>query len=367
MRTFWVLMQKEFIQIRRNKFMIHLISIFPFVIMLIMPLVMTLDVRNVDVAVVDFDRSSTSKRIIAHIEASEALSLICSTSEYELAMARLEGGEIDVIVQIPKNFERDIAVSTPKNINITANAVNATKASLGSQYIVQTIASAIKELRAEKSPTPISDLVVVQNRFNPTLNYKFYMIPALMIILFILVAGFMPALSIVNEKAIGTIEQINVTPVHRWTFTLSKLVPYWIIGLLVLALAMTVAYLLYGLKPVGSVGLIYLGTALFILTISGFALTIANFSDTLQQTMFAMFFFIMIFILMGDLLTPIDSMPDWAQTFTYALPSRYFVNVLRSIYLRGSTFIDLWKDFVALGSFAIIFNALAALTYKKQN
>lgn len=335
--------------------------------MLVMPWVMTMEVKNVNVAVVDLDRSSTSKRIIAHINASDALSLVCSTSEYDMAIRRLEEGEIDVIVQIPKNFERDLAVSTPENINITANAVNATKASLGSQYIVQTIASALSELEKDINPYKISEIIVVQNRFNPTLNYKHYMIPALMIILFILVASFIPALSIVNEKELGTIEQINVTPVSRTTFTLSKLVPYWIIGLFVLAIAMTVTYLVYGLKPAGSIGLIYLGTALFILTISGLSLTIANFSHTLQQTMFAMFFFVMIFILMSGLLTPIDSMPGWAQIITVFLPPTYFVEILRSIYLKGSTFIDLWQNYVALASFAIIFNVLAALTYKKQN
>ncbi len=367
MRMFFVLINKEFIQLRRNKFMINLIIFFPIVTMLIMPLVMTMDVRNVNVAVVDYDYSSTSQRIKAHINASEYLSLVYTTSDFGLAMRALEDGNVDAIVQIPKYFERDLSVSKPENISISANAVNATKASLGSQYIVATIASALTELHAEKSPYQISDLIVVQNRFNPTLNYRHYMIPALMIILFVLICGFLPALSIVGEKEVGTIEQINVTPVKRIVFILGKLVPYWLVGLFVLAIAMTVTNLVYGLKPSGSVAIIFLGTALFTLTISGISLTIANFSDTLQQTMFAMFFFVMIFILMSGLLTPIDSMPNWAQKFTYLLPPRYFINILRSVYLKASTLNDLWQDYVALAAFSVIFNALAALTYKKQN
>lgn len=366
MGTFKVLLQKEFLQIRRNPFLPRLIVAFPLVVMLIMPLVMTMDVRNVNVAVVDLDRSTASRRIASHIGASEYLSLAQTTSEFDLAMKSLEAGTVDVIVQIPADFERNLAVATPKRIGITANAVNATKGSMGMQYLVQTVARTLGELRGEKSPVETSELITVQNRFNPTLDYRHYMIPALMIMLFILVCGFLPALSIVGEKESGTIEQINVTPVSRLTFTFAKLVPYWLIGFFVLSVAMSVAWLVYGLVPAGSVGAVYLGAILFILTISGFSLTVANFSDTMQQTMFVMFFFIMIFMLMSGLLTPIDSMPEWAQKITVVLPPRYFVEILRSVYLKGTTLAELWSSYIALGIFALFFNILAAITYKKQ-
>lgn len=366
MRVFIVLVQKEFLQIRRNSFLPRLIIAFPILVMLLMPLIMTMDVRNVNVAVVDLDRSTTSRRIASHINASEYLTLAQTSAEYPLAMEVLEQGAVDVIVQIPDNFERDMTVATPERISITANAVNATKGGMGMQYVVQTIARTLAELRGEKSPAKLSELVTIENRYNPTLNYRHYMIPALMIILFILICGFLPALSIVGEKESGTIEQINVTPISRFMFILSKLVPYWIIGLFVVTVAMLVARLVYGLAPVGSIGAIYFGALLFILTISGFSLTIANFSETMQQTMFVMFFFIMTFMLMSGLLTPIDSMPVWAQRFTLILPPRYYVEILRSVYLKGTTIAELWTNYAALSIFAIIFNTLAALTYKKQ-
>ena len=366
MRVFIVLVQKEFLQIRRNSFLPRLIIAFPILVMLLMPLIMTMDVRQVNVAIVDLDRSTTSRRIASHINASEYLTLAQTSAEYPLAMELLEQGAVDVIVQIPDNFERDMTVATPERISITANAVNATKGGMGMQYVVQTIARTLAELRGEKSPAKLSELVTIENRYNPTLNYRHYMIPALMIILFILICGFLPALSIVGEKESGTIEQINVTPISRFMFILSKLVPYWIIGLFVVTVAMLVARLVYGLAPVGSIGAIYFGALLFILTISGFSLTIANFSETMQQTMFVMFFFIMTFMLMSGLLTPIDSMPEWAQRFTLILPPRYYVEILRSVYLKGTTIAELWTNYAALGIFAIIFNTLAALTYKKQ-
>ena len=366
MRTFMVLFQKEFLQIRRNSFLPRLIIAFPILVMLIMPLIMTMDVRNVNVALVDLDRSTASRRMASHIEASEYLTLVQNTAEYPLAMKALEQGDVDVIVQIPDNFEHYMAVSVPKRISITANAVNATKGGMGMQYVIQTVAHTLTELCGERTPAVVSELITVENRYNPTLNYRHYMIPALMIILFILICGFLPALSIVGEKESGTIEQINVTPVPRLTFILSKLVPYWIIGIFVVTVAMVVAWLVYGLTPAGSIGAIYLGAALFILTISGFSLTIANFSETMQQTMFVMFFFIMTFMLMSGLLTPIDSMPLWAQRFTLILPPRYMVEILRSVYLKGTAIGELWTSYCALTISAVIFNTLAAVTYKKQ-
>ncbi len=366
MRLFIVLIQKEFLQIRRNSFLPRLIIAFPIVVMLLMPLIMTMDVRNVNVAVVDLDNSTTSRRIASHIDASEYLTLAQTTAEYRLAINALEKGEADVIVQIPGNFERDMAVSAPQRISITANAVNATKGSMGMQYVIRDITGTLEELRGGRLACKASELITVENRYNPTLNYRHYMIPALMIILFILLCGFLPALSIVGEKESGSIEQINVTPVPRLTFILAKLVPYWIIGFFVITVAMIVAWLVYGLAPAGTIGGIYLGAALFILTISGFSLTIANFSDTMQQTMFVMFFFIMTFMLMSGLLTPIDSMPMWAQRFTLILPPRYMVEILRSIYLKGTPITELWTNYCALGIFAVTFNTLAAVTYKKQ-
>lgn len=366
MRTFKSLIQKEFLQIRRHPFIPKMIIVFPVMIMLIMPLVMTMDVKNVNIAFVDLDRSAVSRRIALKMNASEYLSLKMITAEYTTAINALENGDVDVIVQVPDNFERDMAIGTPERISIIANAVNATKGGIGMQYVVQSIAQSLGELRSEKGPSGVQELVTVENRYNPTLNYRHYMIPALMIMLFILVCGFLPALSIVGEKESGSIEQINVTPVSRMTFTLAKLFPYWIIGLFVLTVAMLVAYLVYGLAPAGSIGLIYLGASLFILVMSGFSLTIANFSDTMQQTMFLMFFFVMIFMLMSGLLTPIDSMPGWAQKLTVILPPRYFIDILRSVYLKGATFIDMWMNYSALSVFAVIFNLFAILTYKKQ-
>lgn len=368
MRVLMVLIQKEFTQIFRNSFIPKLIFVFPVMVMLLLPMIMTMDVKNVKVAVVDLDRSSFSRRIISHIAASGYLSLAGTADDFAVAMRMTDEGLADAVLQIPAGFGRNFGTPAAEKIGVMANAVNATKASIGMQHVLQTAAGAISEIMAEDGiDGNANDFVTVTYRYNPTLDYRRYMIPALMIMLFILVCGFIPALSIVGEKEAGTIEQLNVTPAGRMTFILSKLIPYWLVGLFVLFAAMLIAWLVYGLAPAGSIWLILLGSALFILTISGFSLTVANFSDNSQQAIFVMFFFIMIFMLMSGLLTPVDSMPLWAQKITYFLPPRYFVDIMRSVYLKASTFADISLDYLALSVFALLFNIAAALSWRKRS
>lgn len=367
MRQLIILLKKEFTQIRRNPFLPRLIIAFPIMIMLVMPWVTTMDVRNVSVVIVDEDHSQLSRRIVSDVSASEYFKLTDGVYSYSEALSLLEDCKVDVILSIPHKFEQDLSGDTPQKLSIAANAVNATKGSLGSQYLVQTVALTLSKQLAEQGIEPASDLVVVQNRYNETLDYRYLMIPALMIMLLILICGFLSAINIVIEKENGTIEQINVSPVGRFTFTLAKLIPYWIIGLFVISVAMIVAWLVYGLAPVGSLGNIYLATILFILGFSGFGVAIANKSDNIQQTMFVMFFFVIIFMLLSGLLTPISSMPDWAQKFTLILPPRYYIEIMRAVYLKGTTFVELWHNFAALGIFAIVFNLLAAVSYRKQS
>lgn len=367
MRQLFILIQKEFIQIFRNPLLPRLIVIFPVMVMLVMPWVTTMDVRGVNVAIVDEDASTLSHRIASDVRAAEYFTINAEPTTHSEALGLLEGCKVDVILLIPKDFERDLASVAPQRIDISANAVNATKGSLGSQYLVQTIGSTLSKYRAEQGASQLTDLTVVQNRYNPTLNYRHLMIPGLMIMLVILICGFLSAVNIVSEKESGTIEQINVTPVGKFTFILAKLIPFWLIGLFVISVAMVVAWVVYGLTPLGSLGNIYLATILFILCFSGFGVAVANLSDNIQQTMFVMFFFIIIFLLLSGLLTPISSMPEWAQKFTTILPPRYYIDIMRAVYLKGTTFVELWHHFAALGIFVILFNLLAVITYRKQS
>jgi ABC-2 type transport system permease protein len=193
------------------------------------------------------------------------------------------------------------------------------------------------------------------------------MVPALMVMLLTMLCGFLPALNIVAEKEAGTIEQMNVTPVRRLDFVLAKLIPYWLIGFVVLGLCMGLAALVYGIYPGGNLLTILLFSGIYLLVVSGMGLVISNYSDTMQQAMFVMFFFIMILLLMSGLFTPVQSMPTWAQAIAAVNPLKYFIEVMRLVYLKGSGFGQLIPQFVALCGFAAAFNLWAVASYKKSN
>ena len=370
------LIKKEFIKFRRNKFLSRLVFLFPIVVMLVIPIVATMDVKNVNLAVVDLDGSSCTRRILSHLEAAKSLRLKSVGADYSHAFDQLEAGKVDIIITLPKGCERTLALGSMPSVKLDANAVNSTKSGIGSQYVTATLMRCLQEELLHYNPLETTYNASVQPTgarplsirffYNETLDYRFYMIPAFIIILILLICCFIPALNLVIEKEKGTIEQINVTPVGRMEFTLSKLIPYWIIGVVVLTEAILTVGIVYGLWPEGNVGTIYLAALVFALAMSGFAVAVANISDTMQQCVFVLFFFVMLFMLMSGLLTPLGSMPNWAQWITVIFPPRWFVGIMRAVYLKGTTWMELGVDFSMLSLLAILFSLLAAVTYKKQ-
>lgn len=313
----------------------------PILVMLIVPLVVTLDVKNVGVAVVDNDRTELSRRMIADMDASEYLSVTGCYFNYDEAFRQIENGKADAIVTIPKDYQKDLTNGKRPELDLKANGVNATKGTLGAQYATMSVAKTVLRWQTEQGTSlPLSASATV-NLYNPTLN-------------------------LVSEKESGTIEAMNVTPVGRFEFVLSKLIPYWVVGILVVTVGMLIGWLVYGLVPEGNIVNIYLAAILFSLVMSGLGVFIANKSATILQSIFMMFAFIIIFQLMSGLFTPIASMPRWAQYITYAIPPRYFIEIMRSVYLKGATVADLWGQYAALSGFAILFSLVAAMTYRKR-
>lgn len=368
-RTLIILLKKELRLMRRNRFIPRIIIMMPLMVMLVMPLVANLEVKNVGVAVVDHDHSELSRRIVADMDASEYMSVIGCENDYNSALSSVEHGRADVIVVIPAHYSKGLIVRAggmPK-IEIDANGVNATKGMLGARYAVQSISATLGQWQRAQGITSDVPSISVMNYFNPTLDFRNYMIPALMVVLIIIICGFLPTLNLVNEKETGTLEAMNVTPVGKLTFVLSKLIPYWIVGMIVVTVGMIIGWLVYGLVPAGNILSIYFAAILFSLVMSGLGVTIANKSATMLQSIFMMFAFIMIFQLMGGLFTPISSMPSWAQMITYAVPPRYFIEIMRAVYLKGASIADLWLQYLSLGAFAALLCTTAALTYEKRN
>lgn len=362
-----MLIRKELTQFFRNKFLPTLLIFMPIMLVLVMPLVSQMDIQSIKVAIIDHDRSTLSMRMESHIANTDYFRMQSGFRDYDDAIHQLDDGKVDVIITIPEHFERDMQDGQAKSILIVANAVNATKGGQGIQYAVQTIVSAVTEVSREHGmPVGNASPITIQNRYNPTGNYRIFMLPALIIILLLLNSCFLPLLNIMTEKEQGTIEQINVTPITRLEFILAKLIPYWVMAMFLVAFSILLAWVFYGLLPAGSMGVIFLGAFLFSLCMSGLAITLANVSDTMQQAIFVIFFFAMIFILMSGLLTPIHSMPTWVQCITYTFPTRYVINIFRDVYLKGTLLSELRFDILMLIVLAVFFNVLATITYKKQ-
>ena len=360
--TLKYLIQKEFTQIRRNAFLPRLIIVFPIMVMCVLPWVMNMEVKNVVVDIVDLDHSTLSQRLMHDIEHNNYFVFHGQKASYAEALNDIEHTKADVVVVIPKDYSKDLARGQQPQVLIAANAVNGTKGSMGAAYLSQVVTA-----NANPSALAIQGKVSTLFLYNKHMDFKLFMIPALFAIVMMLMTGFLPALNIVGEKEAGTIEQINVTPVSKWSFILAKLIPYWMIALFIVTVCLLLAWLVYGITSVGSLGLIYLLAMLLALFFSSFGLVVSNYSDTMQQAIFVMWFFVVILLLLSGLFTPTRSMPSWAYLTTYVNPMHYFVEAVRTVFIRGGDFQSIAHQVFALAGIGTFMAAWAVRSYKKNS
>ena len=360
--TLKYLIQKEFTQIRRNAFLPKLIVVFPIMIMCVMPWVMNMEVKNIKVTIVDNDRSTLSQQLVHSIEASNYFIFKGQQPTYKAALQEVEHSRADVVMVIPQDYSRDMTLGHQPQVLIAANAVNGTKGAMGSAYLTQIVTAHVNP-----DITAIQSRVATLFLYNKNLDFKLFMIPALFAIVMMLMTGFLPALNIVGEKEAGTIEQINVTPVSKWSFILAKLIPYWIIALFVITVCLLLAWAVYGITSVGPLALIYLLVLLLALFWSSFGLMISNYSDTMQQAIFVMWFFVVMMMLLSGLFTPTRSMPSWAYATTYVNPMSYFIEAVRTVFIRGGGLSSIWHQVLALLGIGSVMAVWAVVSYKKNS
>ena len=366
------LLEKEFKQIIRNPFMSRMILMMPIMSIAIFPFVTTQEVRDVKLGIVDYDHSPVSERLVQKAASSDYFQLVNVSPTYQKALQSVEAGQTDLILEIPQDFERDLYRGEETEVLISANSVNGTRAGLGTQYLSSIVNDYSNELR-EKAGLHATEAEIptfrtsMSYRFNSTLDYLVFMVPALLIVAITQLCCSLTALNIVGEKESGTIEQINVTPVPKSLFILAKLIPNWLVGFVATLIGVALAWGIHGLLPVGSWLTFVPFVGVYVLFASAFGMVISNYSNTMQQAMFVMFFFTMILLMTCGMFTPIESMPEWAQTCTAVNPLRYFAEVMRLIYLKGSGFTEMLSPFGWLCGFALMFNVWAVVSYKKKS
>ncbi|MFZ1271528.1 MAG: ABC transporter permease [Bacteroidales bacterium] len=377
MKKLLFLLRKEFRQIRRNRFMIRAIIAVPILQMLILVPAITFEIKRIDLAVIDNDRSQASRELVSKLTGSSFFVVTATPATVTEAESMLLSGDADIALVIPPDFSRGLAGVTPPRLQVLADAVNASTAQLSWSYITSVIRDFNREVIISTGMIPANMAAIrtgslpgisVSPRYwyNPKLNYKYYMLPGVLVILITAIGLMMTGLNLVREKESGTIEQINVTPIMKWQLIASRIIPFFIIGLFDLALGLGIGWLAFNIPFEGSLLLFFACAAIFLVAVLGLALFFSTMASTQQQFLFIAFFFVMVFILMSGIFTPTESMPLWAQQFNLVNPVAYLMRINRMVMLKGSGFSEIMRDMAMLTILALSYLSLAIRAYRKR-
>ena len=376
MRNILIILEKEFKQIFRNRSMLPIIFIMPFLQLIILAPAVNLEVKNLKLHIIDNDKSSTSRLLVSKLLADDNFAFIGDDPRIKNAEIDMQKDENDLIIQIPQNFEKDLVRNGNNQLRIITNAIDASKAGMAINYASSIIRDFNKEIAENLGirtnitlANPQSKNVIINEAYwyNPELNYTYYMVPGILGLLVTMIGGFLSGMNVVREVEVGTIEQINVTPIKKYEFIIGKLMPLWFIAMFDFIAGSIFAIYYFDLPFVGKFSVLIVFVAIFLLAMLGLGLFIATMTSTQQQAMFITWFFMVLFILLSGLFTPIENMPDWTQALTRFNPIRYLIEVLRMVMLKGSSFSDISSQIYAMIAFAIGINTLAVIKYKKTN
>ena len=373
MRTLRFILQKEFIQIFRNKSMLPIILVMPMVQLLVLSFAVDYEIKNIKLYYVDQDHSQFSRLLYSQFDNSGYFTVEGYSDNSNDAKEAIERGKCELRFIIDEDFEEKLYRFGDADVQLIMNAIDGTKAGLSLSYATGIIRdfnmTLIKNFGVRSNLNPDPELKVIQANysywFNPDLNYKAYMVPGILVLLVTMVGVFLSSMNIVREKELGTIEQINVTPIQKHHFIIGKTLPFWIIGMFEFGIGLILAKIVFHIPMVGNLLTLFSFAAVYLMAVLGLGLLISTITETQQQAMFISWFFLVIFILLGGLFTAVENMPTWAQHITRLNPVRYFIEVNRMVLLKGAGFVDIAKHFIVMITFTLAINALAIFRYKK--
>ena len=371
MRTVLFLLRKEFLQIFRNRGMLRIIIVLPVLQLLVLSNAATFEVRNTDFVLLDEDRSRMSTDIAEHLQASGYFTLVERVASSRQADVAILRGDAGMILRIPQHFERDFVTTGSAGVQFVLNAQDGATVGVVQAYAGQILASYNRDVIAEVG-FPASATAAVSRIemrpslwYNPELNYITYMVPGILVLLVTMIGTFLTAMNIVREKETGTIEQLNVTPIKKWHFIVGKLLPFWIIALVELAVGLVIARVVFDVPMLGNLVLVFALAGVYMLVMLGIGLFVSTATDTQQQAMFLAWFIMVVFILMSGLFTPIESMPEWAQRMALLNPVAHFIEIMRRVLLKGAGFAAIQTQFWTLSAYAAVVLTLAIRKYRK--
>ena len=368
LKTILYILQKEFRQIFRNKTMLPIILGIPVVQLLILAFAVTFEIKNINLVIVDQDHSVASRQLVSKFTAPTFYHIKAYADSYAQAEEQLKTGKAHQILIIPNRFERDLQKEAKASVQLITNAIDGSAAAImnayGNSIIMDYNQDILVDLSGGMEIKPPFD-IRYSYWFNPELDYKTYMVPGILVLLVTIIGMFLSSMNVVREKEMGTIEQINVSPVKKYQFVIGKLLPFWFIALFELGFGLTLARIVFDIPILGSLWLIFGVASVYLLAVLGIGLFISTMVNTQQQAMFLAWFLAVVFIMMSGLFTPVDSMPEWAQQVNIINPIAYFIRIIRMIMLKGSQFQDILKPFTAIAVYAVISLTLAVWRYRK--
>ncbi len=336
--------------------------------LLVLAYTATFEIKNIRFIVVDHDHSSESGKLSDKFSGSAFFTRIGQTDSYNQAIQAIKKNEADQILVIEPDFEKNLMKENHAQVQVVTNAINGSAASLMNAYAISIINNFNKEILIKKFPLHFKEMPIKLNSsfwYNPELNYITYMVPGILVLLVTIIGMFLSAMNVVKEKELGTIEQLNVTPIRKFEFIAGKLIPFWVIAMIDLLFGLLIARLWFGIIVVGNPFLLLFVAGVYLVLVLGLGLFVSTLTNTMQQSMFISWFFMVVFILMSGLFTPIESMPVWAQKLNMINPLAYFIKINRMIMLKGSGFIDIQRDFLILSLYAAGMVIFSTLRYRK--
>jgi len=379
-RRILYLAQAEVLHIVRDRILLAQTLIVPMVQLVILANAATFEIRNTPIHIVDFDRTPVSRGVVNRLAANGHFQVVDTTPSLDRVEQRLLEGSITMAVVIPQDFEQSLMTTGMASVQLSVNGEKGSAAGIVQAYATRVLTQYAAGLngaglkrpalpgrvgRVLLDPAPRID-VRVRSRYNPTLNYKYYMVPGILVALMTIIGSLLSAQNIAREKELGTLEQLNVTPITRGQFIVAKLLPFWVLGLIELSLGLLIGTLVFGIPVRGSLPLLYAVAGVYLTVAVGIGLWISALVDTQQQAMFVTFFIVNIYLLMSGLFTPIDSMTPWVQTVTLINPVRHFVAISRAILMKGAGPAEIAQPFLILVGTAVIVLFVAVHQYRKR-
>jgi len=373
MNTIISIVRKEFLQIFRDPMMLRIIFLVPLIQLFILGYTITLDVRNVGLVVRDEDRSELSRQLVEKIIHSRRFRIVgYEQSQMELK-SYFEHSLASVSLAIPRGFEEDLLNGLKPELQVLLDGVDSNTSAVAMGYLQRIIATLEVKLPPAsllKLGSPASEQLRIDSRvrvwFNPNLESKFYILPGIVAFLLTMTTTILTGMGIVREREIGTLEQLNVTPIRSYQLILGKTIPFAILGFVLFLMGLSVVSFWYGIHMAGSLLLLLFFAFIFLLTTLGVGLFVSTLASTQLEAVFITFFFIIFALLMSGLFAPIHNMPPIVQKITYLNPLRYFIEIIRGIYLKGSGLEYLWKDGLILLGCGSAILSLSILRFKKR-